>query len=215
MTMVDWSIVPWGVATGLAVSAPLGPINFLCIRQTLRHGFWGGFFTGIGSVIGDGVFAAVAALGIKALSRFTTQYEAWLLLAGGLFLTAIGVMAFVARVDDRELVAAPDGGQRLALVATTLGLTLTNPFTFAGFVAIFGGASAGMARPDGTLAVVVLVGSVMAGSTLWWAVLARLVAGLRERLDARWVTGINRASGAAIVAFGLFVLGRLALTATG
>ena len=215
MTMADWSIVPWGIATGLAVSAPLGPINFLCIRQTLRHGFWGGFFTGIGSVIGDGIFAAAAALGIKALSQFVAQYESVLLLAGGLFLAVIGIMAFLARVEARDLAAGPAGGQRLGLVATTLGLTLTNPFTFAGFVAIFGGTAASVARPDGSLAVVLLIGSVMAGSTLWWVVLARLVAGLRGRLDARWVTAINRVSGAAIVLFGMVVLGRLALTVTG
>jgi threonine/homoserine/homoserine lactone efflux protein len=215
MTTADWSIVPWGIATGLAVSAPLGPINFLCIRQTLRHGFWGGVFTGIGSVIGDGIFATAAALGIKALSSFIARQETWLLLAGGLFLTVIGTMAFLARVEDRDLVAAPNGGQRLALVATTLGLTLTNPVTFAGFVAIFGGAVDSVARPDSSPAVVMLVASVMIGSMLWWVVLARLVAGVRERLDARWVTGINRVSGAAIVLFGLVVLGRVALDAIG
>lgn len=215
MTTVDWSIVPWGIATGLAVSAPLGPINFLCIRQTLRHGFWGGMFTGIGSVIGDGVFAVAAALGIKALARFIAQYEMWLLLAGGLFLTVIGAMAFLARVEDRDLVAPPDSGQRFALVATTLGLTLTNPFTFAGFVAIFGGGAAGVGRLDGAPAIGLLVVSVMVGSTLWWAGLSRLVAGLRERLDAHWATRINRASGVAIVLFGLFVLGRFAQAAIG
>lgn len=213
--MEHWSIVSWGVATGLAVSAPLGPINFLCIRQTLRHGFWGGVFTGIGSVIGDGMFAAAAVIGIKALSRFVTQYESWLLLAGGTFLVAIGVMAFVSRVEDRDLAAGPDRSQRLALVATTLGLTLTNPFTLAGFVAIFGGAATTVAQPDGWPAVGLLVASVMAGSALWWIFLSRLVASLRERLDARWATAINRASGAAIVAFGLFVLGRAVLTVTG
>lgn len=215
MTLQDWTIVPWGIATGLAVSAPLGPINFLCIRQTLRHGFWGGLFTGAGSVVGDGIFAAAAALGIKALARMIAQYESWLLLAGGSFLVAVGVLAIRARVDGRDLAAGPDGGQRLSLFATTLGLTLTNPFTFAGFVAIFGGAAASVARPDGVGTVAMLVGSVMIGSALWWIMLARLVAGLRERLDVRWATRINRASGAAIVLFGLVVLGRLAAAATG
>lgn len=211
----DWTIVPWGIATGLAVSAPLGPINFMCIRETLRRGFWGGVFTGVGSVIGDGIFATAAALGIKALSRFLAAYETWLLLVGGLFLLVIGALAFFGRVDERELVAAPDGRQRLAIVATTLTLTLTNPFTFTGFVAIFGALSTGVARPGDPLTIAALVVSVMAGSLLWWVALSRLVAAVRERVDVRWATRINRATGVAIICFGLFVLGRLALTVTG
>lgn len=213
--MVDWTILPWGIATGLAVSAPLGPINFMCIRHTLRHGFWGGVFTGVGSVLGDGVFAVIAAFGIKALARFIADYETWLLLVGGLFLVAIGAMAFFGRVDERELKARSGGRERLAVVGTTLALTLTNPLTFSGFVAIFGAFSTGPARPDSTLAVAVLVGSVMLGSALWWLALSGLVARLRERLDARWAARINRATGIAIVCFGLFVLARLAATSIG
>lgn len=215
MTTIDWTIVAWGMATGLAVSAPLGPINFMCIRETLRHGFWGGVFTGIGSVIGDGLFATAAALGIKAFARFIAAYETWLLLAGGLFLVAIGALAFFGRVDEHDLAAPPDTRRRLALVAATMMLTLTNPFTFTGFVAILGAFSVDVAPLDDPATVVVLVASVMAGSTLWWVMLSRLVAGLRTRIDVRWAVRINHATGVAIIGFGLFVLGRLALSVTG
>lgn len=215
MQMFDLSVVAWGVATGIAVSAPLGPINFMCIRNTLRHGFWGGVFTGIGSVLGDGLFAVSAALGINFLSDVLTDYERWLLLTGGLLLVAIGIHACISAVEDGDLTAPPGHGRYLAMIATTLALTLTNPFTLAGFLAIFGAAAASLAAFDDQVTILALVGSVMLGSSLWWLALARIVSSFRERLHAAHARLINRAVGAALVLFGTLVLAQLALPVTG
>ncbi len=212
MGTFDWQLIPWGVAIGLAVSAPLGPINFMCIRHTVQFGFWGGVFTGIGSVIGDVIFAIVAGLGITAVAGLIAAYTNWLLLVGGCFLLILGLVSFRARVTDAEMAKALTAGQRAAIVSTTLALTLTNPFTFTGFISMFGGLSGQFATGAGYGPLAVLVVSVALGSSLWWIFLARLVAVFRNRIDARRLTAINKVTGAAVVVFGLFVLGKLAAT---
>jgi arginine exporter protein ArgO len=52
---------------------------------------------------------------------------------------------------------------------------------------------------------------VFLGSALWWLLLSGGASMLRERLDARWLLWINRASGAMIVLFGLLALAGAAL----
>ena len=209
--MVELSLVTWGIAIGLAVSAPLGPINFMCIRQTLRHGFWAGVFTGLGSVVGDGLFATAAAMGLKAVADIISGHAVLLQIAGGVFLLALGIHAWRTPIDPEEIVARPSSRQALAIFGSTLVLTLTNPFTMAGFVAIFGGASETLTHSGNHGATITIVASVMAGSLLWWVFLSTVVVRLRGRLDSRRLALINRATGAAIVLFGAFMLGRVAL----
>ena len=210
--MGELTLVPWGIAIGLAVSAPLGPINFMCIRQAVRYGMKGGILTGLGSVVGDGIFAAVAALGLSAVAGLVADHAAVLQLAGGLFLLVLGIHAWRSPVDPDELVAPPDTRQQLAIFATTLALTLTNPFTMTGFIAIFGGAAQTLARGDDYTAVVIIVGSVMAGSMLWWVFLSALVVRLKERFDSHRLAQINRWTAVAVTLFGVFLLARVAVS---
>ncbi len=209
MGTLDWQLIPWGVAIGLAVSAPLGPINFMCIRHTVQFGFWGGVFTGVGSVLGDVIFAMVAGLGITAVARLVAEYTNWLLLFGGCFLLVLGVLSFRTNVSEDEIAKAPTAGQRVAIVSTTLALTLTNPFTFTGFVSMFGGLSGKFATGSGYGPLAILVISVAVGSSLWWIFLARLVSAFRNRIDAARLTVINKITGAAVALFGVFVLAKL------
>ena len=57
-------IVPVGVIIGILVSAPVGPVNVLCIQRAIERGFWGGIAAGLGAMLGDGLIALCAALGV-------------------------------------------------------------------------------------------------------------------------------------------------------
>ncbi len=211
------TLVLWGIAFGLAASAPLGPINFLCIRHALRFGFWGGVLTGVGSALGDAVFAAAAASGMSVIAAFMARYAVWLQLFAGLFLIAMGIHTLRQKVSASDVSgdAGPVTTGHLAVVLSTLVLTLTNPFTLTGFISMIASVSDRLAASPGYLAVTVLVLSVFAGSMLWWVFLSKLVTALRDRLTAERVGLLNRITGAAIVLFGLFVLARLVWYATG
>ena len=55
---------------GLAVAAPVGPMSILCMRRSLTVGWRHGLATGFGIAAGDGLYAAVAALGLTGISTF-------------------------------------------------------------------------------------------------------------------------------------------------
>ena len=52
-----------GLALGLAIAAPVGPIGLLCIRRTLTGGPALGFATGLGAATADAAYGAVAGFG--------------------------------------------------------------------------------------------------------------------------------------------------------
>ena len=81
---------------GLAIAAPVGPIGVLCIRRTLADGRLIGLLTGLGAATADGVYGAIAAFGLTAVSDLLIGQGPWLGLIGGLFLCYLGVRTFMA-----------------------------------------------------------------------------------------------------------------------
>lgn len=195
-----------GAAIGLAIAAPVGAIGLLCIRRTLTDGRLAGFVAGLGAATADAVYGAVAALGLTAVSAALIDHQAWVRLAGGLFLCWLGLRTIVAAPATVE----PTRGTRLGLAAaygSTFALTLTNPSTILSFVAVFAGLGLAEATAGSDeLAPAALVLGVFLGSAGWWLVLSCGVGLLRGYLTPVRLRWVNRASGAALVGFGLLAL---------
>ena len=197
-----------GALLGLSIAAPVGPMALLCLRTTLARGFGVGLLAGLGVAAGDAFYAALAAFGLTAATGLLAGQQAWLGLLGGLYLVWFGV-------DTVQRPPAPDAraprhGSGLAAFAGTFLLTLANPPTIMIFAAVFAGLGLAEARqglsPSGAV-----VAGVLVGSGGWWVVFAGVASRLRERLSGRPLAWINRISGAALAAFGLWaVAGALA-----
>lgn len=203
---MDWYLIAAGIAIGLIIAAPVGPINLMCVQRTLQHGFLSGVAAGIGAAIGDGIFATIAAFGITWLTELIEGNSTWIQGVGGVLLLAMGARTYfippghqVPKVDQNW---AHHGG----LIGTTFLLTITNPATLIGYIAVISGVKNFVAGPGDYLAATVLVASVMAGSFLWFVVVARIATQFRQRFEGIGLTMINRASGVVIAVFGALVL---------
>jgi len=203
---MEWGLIGTGIAIGLAVAAPIGPINLLCIQRSLQFGFLAGLATGTGAVLGDGLFAIVSAFGITWIADLIAGNKVWLQSIGGVALVIMGlrtmVMAPASAPADLNHKWLHHGG----LIGTTFLLTVTNPATLFGFVVIFSGISGLMALAGEPGKTAQLVGAVMAGSFLWWLLLSRAASHFKSRISGRGLSLINRISGFVILAFGLVVL---------
>jgi threonine/homoserine/homoserine lactone efflux protein len=190
---------------GLAVAAPVGPMSLLCMRRTMTLGWRQGLATGFGIATGDGLYAAVAALGLAGVSSFLLDHEQPLHVAAGLVLLYLGVRTFraagaPASADARLTVSWP------AAFAGAVLLTLTNPPTIIMFAAIF----AALAPPSGFDAAVAAatVGGVFAGSLLWWCGVVGFVSLFRHAIGRRARRWIDRVAGLALGVFGVVELRR-------
>lgn len=193
-----------GLIVGLAIAAPVGPIAILCIRRTFAQGRMIGFVTGLGAATADALYGSIAGFGLTYLSSFLVQQQAWLRLAGGLFLLYLGVRTLFRRPAEVEGTKEAKG--YLEAYFSTFFLTLTNPMTILSFTAVFAGLGIGIQDRAGYRAAGWLVLGVFAGSASWWLILSGLVGTLRKKMDVRNLTWVNRISALVILAFGMIAL---------
>ena len=192
---------------GIAVAAPVGAMGMLCIQRTLERGWRTGFATGLGIATADGTYAGLAAFGVSALSAALVAWQTPLRLVGGAVLVYLGIRSILARPAEcaTESPAAFDRRGVLALYASAVGLTLTNPLTIMAFGAVF--ASAGLVAQPGLGSAAIATAGVASGSLAWWLVLVTGVFFARRAVGARLVAMVSRVSGAVIVAFGVLAIG--------
>ena len=201
--MARFGVLLRGIVMGLSIAAPVGPIGVLCIRRTLAQGRAVGLVSGLGAATADALYGCIAGFGLAIISGALIRQQAWLRLAGGLFLCYLGIKTFLAHPTE-EAAAASDTGLAGAY-ATTFLLTLTNPMTILSFLGVFAGL--GMASDDTDYATAaVLVAGVFAGSALWWLLLSGAASSFRGRITAQGLRWINRGSGAVITVFGLLTV---------
>jgi threonine/homoserine/homoserine lactone efflux protein len=191
-----------GMAVGLAIAAPVGPIGLLCIRRSLAEGRSAGLATGLGAATADAVYGAIAAFGLTAVSAVLIAQQFWLRLAGGVFLFYLGVRIALAAPATATDQPAPTG--LLSAYASTALLTLANPLTILSFAAVFAGL--GVSASGGTGAAVSVVSGVFLGSALWWLLLSGAASLLRARIDVHGLRWLNRLSGAILLAFACYIL---------
>ena len=198
-----------GLTVGVVFSAPVGPVNILCVQRAFRSGFLAGLAAGWGAVAGDGLFAAVAAFGITAVSGFVEGHSGWLQLIGGFLLIGFGIRTALAHP---HLEAGEEEASTLVGTAVaTFGMTITNPATVLGFLALFGSLGEWAPKPGDWLGAGTFVVGVVAGGSTWWLGVSAVVAALRDRMTDRTLARINLVAGALLVLFGVAVLVRLSL----
>ncbi len=209
-------IIPVGLIIGVLVSAPVGPVNVLCIQRAIERGFWGGVAAGFGAMLGDGLIALLATLGVGAISGAIQDYRDAIQLIGGLALLVLGVRLYLA--PARVIASADDEPHSLAEflwdTPKTFFLTITNPGAVLGLFAIFGGVSS-FVDVSSTIDALTMVAAIVAGSFLWWVGLSSLIGRIRHRLPIDNLQRINRIAGVLLIGFGGVLIGELALKALG
>ncbi len=201
-----------GIAVGIVIALPVGPVGVLCVRRTLFEGPTYGFVSGLGAATADTIFGIIAGFGLTIVRDFMLRYQDWFGAAGGLFLIYLGGRALMeASVAEPEPL---DGEAHFGAYASTLALTISNPITILAFAAIF--AKVGVSQEDSSLlSVGVLVAGVFLGSLLWWLGLSFGIAGLRRVAGTVRLTWLNRISGFILVASGAGLLTATLLSLAG
>jgi threonine/homoserine/homoserine lactone efflux protein len=197
-----------GLAFGFILAATVGPMWVLCFRRTIARGALAGLVSGMGIAVADGLYGAVAAFGLTAVSGVLLAHGFWIGLAGAAYLLWLGARTLLAKTA-----ALQDGpperpaGSHAAAFVSTLGLTLANPPTILAFAAIFAGLGL-QANADYASAGLIVAG-VFLGSAAWWLILAAGASWLRARIGPGLVRGINIVSGITILGFAFWQIAQL------
>ncbi|MDP2234532.1 MAG: LysE family transporter [Actinomycetota bacterium] len=178
-------------AVGVAVAAPVGPVGVLCIQRTLRGGVPFGLASGLGVATADGLYAALAALGLAVVAKAASVLQAPLGVTGGVLLLVLAYRAWGQAGHSCEAAMEPTTRGLLATWGSAFGLTLANPATIMSFAAIMAGLGAALANPGNGQ---VFVAGIVLGSLAWWTFLALAVGFARTRAPRALVDWAGRVS---------------------
>ena len=202
-------LLPVGVAVGVLIAAPVGPVNILCIQRAIERGVWAGVLAGVGAVLGDGLIALLAALGVGQITSAVSRHRDIIQAIGGVVLLGFGAKLSCSHpkfaVETSRRAEWARLRESLWDIPQTFVLTVTNPGAVLGLIAIFGGVSS-FVDIGSTTDALWLVAFIVAGSTLWWVFLATMVGRIRHRVTETRLRQINIAAGCLLVAFGLVLI---------
>lgn len=194
----------WGTLFGFLLSAPVGPINILCMRRALLGRARDGFFIGLGAAVGDAFYAALAAFGLNAIFKMIESHQTLLMMVGSVIMAV-----FARRIwrDRPHLDRKPLEGKVKRTMLGALVVTLTNPGVFVGFLGLYTlagigdlGEGANRAYEDAAA----VTGGVFIGAALWWLVLAFGTKAFKDKFDDTLLVKINHISAGFIGVFAFF-----------
>lgn len=200
-------ILPRGIAIGILISAPMGPIGMLIIQRALSKGRWPAMFTGIGAALSDLVYCLLTGFGLSFITEFIEEQQTWLQLVGGIVLAIFALYLFrknpVRSLKSAD--SAPSTNFWTDLV-TGFFLTVSNPLILFFIVGLF--ARFCLILPDyGLYHYIFAYICILAGALVWWYFVTWIVSRLRKRFNVRSLWLVNR-----VIAIILFVMSAVGIT---
>lgn len=187
---------------GICAAVPVGPVLILILQKTLRRGRWAGTVAGIGSALGDAIYAAIGLFTISLLSDFINDHAALIMILGGALVAVIGITIFLK--DASSGLDSEESHFTMAGYAVqTLGCVMSNPAALAVMIAllsVFGLDAHTTAAP-----VWAVVLCVFGGEFLYWYSISALV-GRFMRVKPRTLKIFSKICGAVIAVFGIVLI---------
>lgn len=204
MTVLEvLGLVVYGMTVGVALAAPIGPINVELIRRGIRDGFFHGWLVGLGALSADTIYAALIVGGLTPLAD-RPSLRVPLFLAGGVMLAWVGWNSVRSALWGKATDDAGAPARRGRSYVTGFLMAAFNPMGIVYWVSVGAALVAEAVDRVGRAGSPVLVLGVMLG-ILSWVTFISVIAQFSRRFvtgpGMRWVTGI---SGGVIIGFALW-----------
>lgn len=190
-----------GVAIGVLISAPMGPVGMLCIQRTLDKGRRQGFYTGVGAAISDLFYCLLTGFGLSFIQEFLEQNQNVIQLLGSAVLIGFGIYIFKKNpASSITSTDEPEGASPKTNILRGFLFTFSNPLILFLIVGLF--ARFNFPVPDVRF-YHYIVGyiAIVAGALAWWWVVTYSIDKVRAHFSLRSMWLINRIIGVVIMIF--------------
>ena len=198
---MDLTVFIKGIIVGIIITAPIGPVGALVVQRTINEGRAAGIVSGLGSAVGDAIYATIVAFGLTFISEMLMHREAWVHVIGGIILVVFGVRVYFSKppsYSENKVERSHFGTFGSALL-----LTLSNPMVILSILALF--AILGIHKPaDYYRTAALLVAGIFTGCTVLWIVLCYVISNLRGKLTERGLVIVNKVTGIFIFGCGAY-----------
>ncbi len=197
-------LIAQGMGVGVALAAPVGPINVEIVRRGLQNGFAAGWLVGLGAVSADAIYCVLVVSGLTPVADSATL-RAPLYLAGAAVLGYLGLASVRGALTGEAVLTEARPTARRSY-ATGFLMAVANPMGIVYWLSIGAALVASAVERAGRGGAPLLVGGVFFGIVCWVTFLSGLTQGGRRFVSTkvlRWITG---ASGILLLVFGLYFL---------
>ena len=164
-----------GFLLSLSLCMDIGIVNIAMLTLAMQRGYWSGVWLGVGSCVGDILYAMLALFGMTTLLQFeVVRWTMWVV--GSLVMVFLaGKMLYLA------IKAPPASGERLTVDAPDhhkqffkgIALALSSPSAILWF-AVVGGALIAKSGNHGLMSQLGFLGGFLSAGLLWTVALCAL-----------------------------------------
>lgn len=191
-----------GIAIGLIISAPMGPVGMLCIQRTLDKGRRAGLYTGIGAAISDLFYCLLTGFGLSFIEEFLEKNSNVIQLVGSAVLIGFGVYLFMK--NPAQTLKRP-ADQEISVKKNILGgflFTFSNPLILFLVIGLF--ARFNFLLPEFKVYQYFTgFAFIFVGALIWWWFITFSIAKVRSHFNIRSMWLINRIIGCIILIFAI------------
>lgn len=197
-------LVAYGMFIGVALAAPIGPINVEIISRGIRYGFRNGWYVGLGALTADTIYATIIVSGLTPIAD-RAALRVPLFLAGAAMLGWVGINSLrSATTASVEVKQAVPRGNRSYLAGFLIALL--SPMGIVYWLSVGAALVAEAVERVGQIGTPVLVIGVFLGLLTWVTTLSMTAQVSRRFVTGqgmRWITGT---SGVIILGFAIWFL---------
>lgn len=192
-----------GIAIGILISAPMGPVGILCIQRTLDKGRRPGFYTGVGAAISDLLYCLITGFGLSFIQVFLERNQNVIQLLGSAVL--IGFSIYLFKKNPASTLKPAVKPEPVSPKKNILGgflFTFSNPLILFLIIGLF--ARFNFPVPDVRF-YHYIVGfiSIFIGALGWWWIVTFAIDKVRAHFNLRSMWLINRFIGGIILLFAI------------
>ncbi|MBD5204577.1 MAG: LysE family translocator [Bacteroidales bacterium] len=204
-----------GIAIGILISAPMGPVGIFCIQRTLDKGRRAGFFTGVGASLSDLFYCLLTGFGLSFIESFLERNHDIIQLAGSAVLIAFAI--YLYRKNPAGSLRTPSSSEKLSPRKDILGgflFTFSNPLILFLIIGLF--ARFNFLMPEIRF-YHYIIGFlfILVGAIAWWWFVTFAVDKVRSHFNLRSMWLINRIIGTIILIFAIVGIVTSILSLTG
>lgn len=190
-----------GIALGLSLAAPLGPVNILAVRSGVATGFKGAFLVGVGALTSDFLYTMFVLVGVAPLLGRLPWLRPFTWTAGALALAYLGAGAIRAALRR----TVPPAGEARVRTGSHYGAgflaAFLSPFGIMWYLTAGGAVISRAVESGGLAGGLVFVGGFLGGISLWFSGLAAAVHLARRAVGPRTLRAVSFVSGLALLGF--------------
>lgn len=199
-----------GILVGVIISVPVGPVNVICLSQTLKNGRGHGFKSTIGATIADTIFAIIASFGVEIFISFISSNKTIFEIGSGLIILSFGVLLIINYLKN-GLTLDNNANEHFANYFKSFFFTIGNPLTVLFFVAYL----ANLITPGSDFNIItsiLFVSGVLTGSLTWFYSLSGIVALLKDKIDLKYFQHVNIVFGCILCVSGFLLIVKSLIT---